>query len=381
MIGLYGCVGPATTLKSGETDEFYSSSSRVSDSDKLVAEVVAKELRVPWAMAFAPDGRLFVTERNGTLRVVEDGVLKQAPYAQLDVIQEGESGLLGIDLDPDFELNGHIYMYQTYSNHNGGLSNKVVRWEDNGEGLVEPLVILDGIPGGRIHNGGRIKFGPDGKLYITTGDASNDTLAQDIDSLAGKILRLNKDGSIPSDNPFINSPVYTYGHRNPQGMAWHPTTGELYSTEHGPVGHDEINLIVAGGNYGWPIVLGEGNQEGTYTPVAQSGIETWAPSGAIFYDGNIMPSEWKDRLIFGCLRGQRIFWVSFGIVNNSVPQKTGSLFEHQLGRIRDVIQGPDEYIYFITSNRDGRGNPGLSDDLLLRVVPISGSLGVVPRTE
>ena len=166
-----------------------------------------------------------------------------------------------------------------------------------------------------------------------------------------------------------------------QGMAWHPITGELYSTEHGPVGHDEINLIVAGGNYGWPVVLGEGNQEGTYTPVAQSGIETWAPSGAIFYDGNIMPSEWKGRLIFGCLIGQRIFWVSFGIVNNSVPQKTGSLFEHQLGRIRDVIQGPDEYIYFITSNRDGRGNPGLSDDLLLRVVPISGSLGVVPRTE
>ena len=277
----------------------------------VTVEVVAQGLKVPWGLVFAPDGRLFLTERGGVIRVIEDGRLLPDSYAELDVAQEGEGGLLGLALDPDFETNGYLYIYYTYRNPQGFLQNRVTRLKEGDSGAQEePLIILDNIPASRIHNGGRIKFGPDGKLYVTTGDAGSSILSQDMDSLAGKILRINRDGAVPQDNPFPGSPVYSYGHRNPQGLAWHPVTDQLFATEHGPVGHDEVNLIEAGGNYGWPIIIGTGNDPRFLDPLLESGLDTWAPSGATFYDGDVLPSEWKGRLLFGALRGQRINWLT-----------------------------------------------------------------------
>ena len=343
-------------------------------SVEVVAEVIAKELKSPWALAIADDGRIFVTEREGIVRVIRDGEVQASAYLDMEVAPEGEAGLLGLALDPDFQSNGHLYVYYTYKNPSGALRNRVVRWEDAGEKGQNPTVILDDMPGGRIHNGGRIKFGPDGKLYVTTGDASANALAQDLNSPAGKILRINGDGSIPNDNPFPNSPVYSYGHRNPQGLAWHPTTGELFATEHGPVGGDEVNRIVAGGNYGWATVSGSDSDPRFRDAALNSGIETWAPSGAAFYSGDVLPPQWQGRLVFGALRGQRIMWVDFLPPDYQQVQEQNFLFARQYGRIRDVVLGPDGYLYFITSNLDGRGRPRQEDDLLLRIAPVSGVL-------
>ena len=344
---------------------------------QAVAELVAKELKAPWALAFVPDGRIFITEKEGNIRVVVEGELQDAPYLTIEeVAPEGEGGLLGVAVDPNFSINGYFYVYYTYKESNGSLANRVVRWQDAGQTAGNLTVILDGIPGNRIHNGGRLKFGPDGKLYVTTGDAASSPLAQDMRSLAGKILRINGDGTIPADNPFPGSLVYSYGHRNPQGLAWHPETGALFATEHGPVGNDEVNLIVAGGNYGWPEVGGDETGEGFIPPVLHSGIETWAPSGAAFYDGDMMQAYWKGRLLFAALRGQRIVWVEFRPEEFVQVQEQDSLFVRQQGRIRDVVLGPDGYLYFLTNNLDGRGRPREGDDLLLRIAPVAGILSM-----
>ena len=340
-----------------------------------VAELVAEELKAPWALDFAPDGRIFITEKEGNIRVIVDGELQDAPYLVIEeVTPEGEGGLLGLAVDPNFAANGYIYVYHTYKQASVALANRVVRWQDDGSTATNPAIILDNIPGNRIHNGGRLKFGPDGKLYVTIGDAASRILAQDLSSLAGKILRLNTDGSVPSDNPFADSPVYSYGHRNPQGLAWHPETGDLFATEHGPVGHDEVNLIIPGGNYGWPEVGGDEVGEGFIPPVLHSGIETWAPSGAAFYDGDVMPASWKGRLLFAALRGQRIVWVNFRDPEFQHVQQQDYLFVRRHGRIRDVVLGPDQHLYFLTNNLDGRGRPREGDDLLLRISPIAGIL-------
>ncbi len=209
-------------------------------------ETVAENLEVPWAIAFAPDGRIFVTERIGQLRVIENGVLNPEPVTILDV-GGFEGGLLGIALDPNFEKNHYIYLYYTYNDFLSTF-NKLSRFTESENTLSDEKILLDKIPGGPFHDGGRIKFGPDGKLFITTGEAGNTSLAQDLNSLGGKILRINSDGTIPEDNPFSNSPIYSLGHRNPQGLDWDPVTGKLVISEHGPSGergfaHDEVNVI------------------------------------------------------------------------------------------------------------------------------------------
>ena len=342
---------------------------------EAVAELVAEELKAPWALAFVPDGRIFITEKEGNIRVFADNELQDAPYLVIEeVAPEGEGGLLGIAVDPDFGVNGYFYVYYTYKESSGAPANRVVRWQDAGDTAANPTVILDSIPGDRIHNGGRLKFGPEGKLYVTIGDAASRVLAQDLTSLAGKILRINADGSVPGDNPFPGSPVYSYGHRNPQGLAWHPETGDLFAIEHGPVGNDEVNLIVPGGNYGWPVVGGDETGEGFMAPVLHSGIETWAPSGAAFYDGDVMPAHWQGRLFFGALRGQRIVWVDFQEPGYQHVQRQDSIFVRLHGRIRDVVMGSDGHLYFLTSNLDGRGRPREGDDLLLRISPVAGVL-------
>lgn len=337
-------------------------------------EVVASNLRIPWALAFAPDGRLFFTERPGRIRVLIDGRLQASPVAELPVAVTGEGGLLGLAVDPDFAQNGHMYVMYTYYGQGTELLNRISRLTLDGDRAADEKVLLENIPGARFHDGGRLKFGPDGKLYATTGDAQSRNLSQELGSLAGKILRLNPDGSIPEDNPFPASLVFSYGHRNPQGLAWEPDSGLLFSTEHGPSGEmglccrDEVNRIEPGANYGWPLVTEAAEDPRFVDPVLHSGDDTWAPAGAVFYDGVVL-TPWKGHLFFGALRGEHLHRLALGGPGLTEVVAEERLFEGQFGRIRDVVTGPDGYIYFTTSNRDGRGFPAAEDDRILRVIP------------
>lgn len=338
----------------------------------LRVETIAENLDIPWAIAFAPDGRIFVTERTGTLRVIEDGSLQNSPVLKLDV-GGAEGGLLGLALDPNFEQNHHLYLYYTYSEFLSTY-NRVSRFTESDNALSGELVLVDKIPGAAIHDGGRIKFGPDGKLYITTGDAANASLAQDLNSLAGKILRINPDGTIPDDNPFANSPVYSYGHRNPQGLDWDPLTKILVATEHGPSGEmgfarDEINIIYPGKNYGWPEITGDEQDPRYISPIFQTGNVAWAPSGAAFYDGNKIPNL-NGKFLVANLRGTHLHAFEIDTTDGKILSEQ-SLFSGTFGRLRDVHVN-DGYIYLLTSNQDGRGSPTHNDDRILKLTLLEG---------
>ncbi|MFQ5941381.1 MAG: PQQ-dependent sugar dehydrogenase [Nitrososphaerales archaeon] len=320
-------------------------------------EIVVSDIRIPWAIDFATDGRLFFTERMGNVRVIENGELLKEPVFATEVAKVGEGGMLGLALDPNFDSNHFIYIYYTYVDAKGSIWNKVVQLSEQNNKASEEKVLIDKIPGAALHDGGRIKFGPDSKLYITTGDAGNPGSSQDLKSLAGKILRINPDGSLPADNPFPNSAVYSFGHRNPQGIAWHPDTKELYATEHGPVGNDEINVIKAGMNYGWPVE--QCVAEKFVAPIMCYEV-TVAPAGAIFYSSNRLP--YTNDLFFGTLRGKHVEHIMFD--SNGTKAEN---FLAGFGRIRDIVEGPDGYLYIATSNRDGRGLPASDDDKILRI--------------
>jgi glucose/arabinose dehydrogenase len=266
---------------------------------------------------------------------------------------------LGIDLHPDFSENGFVYLYYTYRQAQSGTLNRVVRMAFEGGKLVNEQIILDAIPGASNHNGGRIKFGPDGYLYVTAGDAQSPSLAQDVNSLAGKIMRITDEGAPAPGNPFGNL-VYSFGHRNPQGIDW-DENGNLWSTEHGPsgfeTGNDELNKIEAGKNYGWPEIRGTEVREGMEAPVLESGRnDTWAPAGLAHLNG---------KLYFTGLRGAALYEVSF---DNGRPVLK-EYFKNEMGRLRDVVAGPDGMLYLTTSNRDGRGIPKRGDDKILMINP------------
>jgi len=339
-------------------------------ADDATTEVVASHLEIPWALAIAPDGRFFITERPGRIWRMPDRRSKPVLFAELSVAHVGEGGLLGLALHPAFQENGLLYVYHTYA-ADAGLRNRVVRLRDEGGRGVDAQILLDGIPGAAIHDGGRLKFGPDGKLYISAGEAAVPELAQDLSSLGGKILRLNPDGSIPADNPFPGSPIYSFGHRNPQGLAWHPDTGDLFATEHGPSGEfglccrDEVNRIIAGGNYGWPRVAGRGGDARFIDPIHESGQGTWAPSGATF----LTRQPGRGHLLFAALRGQHLQRVELGGSRFDQVVRVQQLLAGQFGRLRDVVEDPDGEVYILTNNRDGRGQPAVDDDRLLRLLP------------
>ncbi len=326
---------------------------------------ILKNMDILWSLDFLPDGSLIFTERGGKVFVFNhsnDAVPKMLAEFS-DVVSVGEGGLLGIAVHPRFVENNFIYLYHTYGK-NGELFNRVIRMKKLGEVLAEKKIIVGAIPGAEHHNGGRIKFGPDGMLYIATGDAAIPAYAQDMSSLAGKILRVNDDGTIPEGNPFPNSAVYSYGHRNPQGLAW-DSEGIMWATEHGASASDEINRIVSGKNYGWPTIRGAQKSDGMESPVLESGSSTWAPSGSAVYG---------DSLFFTGLRGQALYELvaPSGLTRHDSAESTRLLkthFKGQFGRVRDVVRGPDNFLYLLTSTRDGRGVPMKDDDQIIKINP------------
>lgn len=325
-----------------------------SEEPVIETEVLAENLEIPWEILFLNENKILITERPGNVLILDQEIEE---ITQIEGVEHiGEGGLLGAVASPNFEENNYIYLYYTTSVEEQ-LQNKVVRYTLEDNTLMENKIILEGVPGASYHDGGRMEFGPDGYLYITTGDAGNIDSAQDTDSLSGKILRLNSDGSVPEDNPFGNS-VYSYGHRNPQGLTW-DEEGRLWSTEHGPSGlqsgFDELNLITKGNNYGWPEVKGEETGENFTSPVIQSGSdETWAPAGAAYYEGNIY---------FAGLRGSTLY--KYNIESKQLSRH----LVNKYGRLRAVVLGPDNYLYISTSNKDGRGNSESTDDRIIRVNP------------
>ncbi len=332
-------------------------------------ETVAENLSIPWDIGFLPDGRMLVTERAGRMLMLDgQGGRKEIAIPGVAAHARGEGGLLGIAIHPDFGTEGFVYLYIS-EDRNGRIENAVWQFWFSNDALMTPAPILAGIPGAAFHGGGRIEFGPpascqsgrpDCMLYVATGDASSASLAQDVNSLAGKILRVDARGEIPAGNPFGTS-IYSYGHRNPQGLAW-DSAGRLWSTEHGRSGAasglDELNLIVPGGNYGWPAIEGDGAREGMISPAVHSGPSiTWAPASALYWDGSIF---------FGGLRGQALYEA---VLEGESVREVREHFKGEFGRIRTVRLGPDGMLYLTTSNTDGRGGGGHGDDRIIRINP------------
>ncbi len=340
------------------------------DGDSVRVEAWVENLEIPWSLVFLSDKKALVSERAGRIRLITDGVLMKEPYTELNVAHIGEGGLMGLAVHPDFPRRPYVYAMYTYRDR-GDVYNRIVRLKDKGDRGVFDRIIFDRIPGGRFHNGGRITFGPDGMLYITTGETFNAEIAQDIHSYGGKILRITPDGEIPHDNPFPESPVYSYGHRNPQGLSW-DSYGTFFSSEHGPSGehghfaHDEINIIRKGGNYGWPDVIGAGGKEGYIDPIIVW-KNTTPPSGITFYSGKLM-KHLKGDLFVATLRSEALIRIKFDRTDgNYRVKRIERWFKGKYGRLRDVVEGPDGALYLLTSNKDGRGNPSEGDDKIYRI--------------
>lgn len=321
-------------------------------------QIIAEGLQAPRSIDISGDGRIFVSEKQGSIRVVDNGTLLTEPVGDIKAENIGDAGLLGLTLHPNFTLNHLFYVYYTYSNSTG-LFNKVLMLTESNNRIIDSKTILDGIPGDNYRDGGRIKFGPDGKLYVSTGDASIPELSQDLDSLAGKILRTNEDGTIPQDNPFSNSPVYAYGFRNVQGLAWAPNSGALYSSDQGGAGNDEINLISPGKNYGWPHEeCNSSDDDNRYTPPVLCFNPSLEPSGIAFAFSNKL--GYQNHLIVATLKGSHLRDIDF----DSGSQNTILV---GYGRIIDLVESEDGSIFVLTSNTDGRALPQQGDDKILRL--------------
>ncbi|MCW8887651.1 MAG: PQQ-dependent sugar dehydrogenase [Gammaproteobacteria bacterium] len=338
------------------------------ESDGFSITTIVEGLDHPWSIAFLPNGQMLVTERPGQLRLVENGKLHPHPIAGLPAItEEGQGGLLDVALHPDYKDNGWIYLSFSAAG-DGGLGVEVIRGRLSKMRLVdiEPIFRVARKSSGGRHFGSRLLFDRNGHLYISAGERGDRLRAQDLSDHAGSIIRLHDDGSIPSDNPFIDRSdakpeIYSYGHRNPQGMALHPQTGEVWSHEHGPQGGDEINIIKSGNNYGWPVITygvnyGWGTQvgEGSHKTGMEQPLHYWdpsiAPSGMAFYSGDKFP-QWRGNLFVGALKFRLL--VRMELDGNSVV-KEHRILKGQLGRIRDVRDGPDGYIYLLTDESNGK---------------------------
>lgn len=408
-ISVSGCEGDSGPEQAAPSSALEQRAPVLITSGAAVAlDTVVTNLEVPWALDFAPDGRVFVTERGGQVRVIENGVLRAEPWATLPVFARDEiigpeSGLMGIALAPDFASSGHVFVIGTFwKRSQGGLSgvidkvyrrgasllspgaaipyeNRVYRLTDGGGKGVDATVVIDDLPANHYHAGGALEFGPDGNLWVTTGEALASAFSNDPETASGRILRYRADGSVPEDNPIPGSPVYAIGLRNPQALAWHPERNLLVTTEHGPSGlphedgrsgKDELNLVTPGANLGWPVVAGRAGDTRFVDPVREWSPAI-APGGIAFYTGAYGP--WRGNAFVGGLRGQQLRRVVFDSSAAAAGQlkviEEEVLLSQTVGRIRAVRMGPDGQLWITTSNRDGRGVSSSQDDLVLRVRP------------
>jgi len=356
--------------------EVESSSSQAAQSPvSFRVETVVANLEVPWSIVWAPAGRMLFTERGGRIRVYQNGKLQTEPLFTIpDVAPSGEGGLMSLALHPQFAENHFIYVSYVY--HTDNQYVRVVRYREDGNSLVDRKVIIENIPAAQYHAGCRLRFGPDAKLYITTGDATKRELAQQLDSLAGKILRVNDDGTVPADNPFVGRKdarpeIWSFGHRNPQGIDFQPESNLMFETEHGPSGFDgpeggdEVNIVEQGKNYGWPVVHHTQTRAGMESPLLEY-TPACAPASGMFYRGAQFP-QFRGNYFFGCLRGVRLIRV---VLDGRRVVLQENLLTGKYGRIRDVAEGPDGNLYFSTSNRDDRGSPAADDDRIIRLTPV-----------
>jgi glucose/arabinose dehydrogenase len=323
---------------------------------EVASSVVAANLEAPWDLAFLPNGDALVSERDTGRLLRVDGSGDVREVQRLPATGVGEGGLLGIAVSPDYEDDGLVYAY-----YSTATDNRVARFA-LGE---EPEPILTGIPVASYHNGGRISFGPDGMLYVGTGDAGDTASSQDRDSLAGKILRITPEGDVPGDNPLPDNPLYSYGHRNVQGLAW-DESGNLYATEFGQDRFDEVNRIEPGENYGWPEVEGEGGEPEYVDPISTWSTSEASPSGAAILKNGAIP-QWEGDFFMAALRGERLWRLE--LAGNGTVSGREQLLRGEAGRLRHVAQAPDGSLWVLTSNRDGRGDPVPDDDRILRLAP------------
>lgn len=366
---LSSCTRPAPDVGAKEVLE-------TSPQVRYKVETVASGLEVPWAFAWLPTGEMLFTERPGRVRMITGTTLQREPvFVVPDVEPSGESGLMDISIHPNFATNNFVYL--AYSYNADGKKVKVMRYKFADGAFTEPKVIIENIPGSPNHAGMRARFGPDLKLYVTTGDATDWKQAQNNNSLSGKTLRLNDDGTVPKDNPFVGKPgyrpeIWSTGHRNAQGLTWQRGTSLMFQTEHGPTsfegkgdGADEVNIVEKGKNYGWPETVRKETKPGMVAPLLEY-TPACAPASATFYNGSLFP-DLKGNLLFGCLKGTRIVRVALS-GRTVIGQE--NMLDGKVGRIREVAEGPDGLIYFSTSNRDGRGRPTTDDDKIMRLVPL-----------
>jgi len=376
---LAAALAAATGAMAAEKCELVKSGYGPEGKTPVKLETVVAGLEVPWGIAFLPRGDALVTERPGRLRLVpaltkrKAGDAAKLPLvATVAVDADEEGGLLGIALHPQFERNRFFYLYMTVR-EDGRKSNRVERWrlaEDLGSARFDRRIV-EGIPSAAYHDGGRIRFGPDGMLYVGTGDGRDPDRSQDRRTPGGKVLRLTPDGEIPEDNPTPGNPLYVLGVRNTQGFDW--SGGRFYVTDHGPSGelmrrgHDEVNLASPGANLGWPTIYGCQTHEGMVTP-SLSWQNAVPPGGASFYTGTAIP-DWNGSLLIGTLRSTHVHRVKFSAADPAVVEVHEVYFQGQAGRLRDVVMGPDGAVYLTTSNCDGRGDCPRDGDKILRIIP------------
>ncbi len=369
MLGLVAATAVAllAVRRGGDGAPVVDAAVRVASAQSLTVETFVSGLDTPWDVAWGPDGRMWVTERGGRILRVDMATRAVSEAGRLDVAEVSESGLMGLAFHPAFAREPWVYVAHSY--RDGGIRNRIVRLRWDGSRLGAPEMVLDALPGAGNHNGTRLAFGPDGMLYVTTGDAARAASAQDMSSLAGKVLRLTPEGRPAPGNPWGDA-LWSIGHRNAQGLVFRPGTDELYATEHGPNDNDEVNRILRGRNYGWPEVRGMCDEPGERSFCAEHDvaepITTFTPTlglaGLDWYDGDRFPA-WKGSLLYTALRGAVL------LRTDPSTGRTERMLERQYGRLRDVLVGPDGVVYVATSNRDGRGRPAPDDDRILRITP------------
>jgi len=359
VIGITVVIISALTIINTPSDTTILLPSPYAEDRASAVKVIADGLEYPTGVAVLPDKRIIITEQTGKALILNSNGSQLNNYEVTDNYFDEGAGLLGLVIHPQFVNNHYLYLYYTYKNNDNQTFNKIIRLQEKNNSLSEAETIIDHIPASKLHNGGVLKFGPDGKLYIGVGDTTNSELAQNLSSLAGKILRVNDDGTIPSDNPFPNSSIYSYGHRNVVVITWDFNNNTMYASEAGRIGNDEINVIKAGENYGWPIEECGNLEESLFINAEFCFTPSIYPSGILI--SNSTELDYYGKLIVATLKGEHLRSI------DPISKDQSSILTGY-GKIKDVAEDSDGSLYFITNSRDFFDNGGGAIDKLLKIV-------------